>query len=91
MSFLQSNPVKKIITNQEGDFTESEIELAQEIARLNKITNINFEIAQLRHLYKQMINGEVKDNKSAAKYLLGPVIEKLENMTNNTNKRLESL
>lgn len=52
---------------------------------------IDYEIAQLRHLYKQMINGEVKDVKSAARGLLAPVIERLENMTNNKNtNELES-
>jgi len=37
-SFLESNPIEKIINNQEGDFTESEIELAEEVLKLtNKI------------------------------------------------------
>lgn len=35
-------------------------------------------IAQLRHLYKQMIAGEVRDTAQAARGLLGPAIVKLE-------------
>lgn len=39
---------------------------------------IKFEIAQLRHLYKLMLNDEVEDMQKAARGLLSPVIEKLE-------------
>ena len=35
-------------------------------------------IAQLRHLYQQMLDGNVKDTEQAALGLLGPVIEDLE-------------
>lgn len=35
-------------------------------------------IAQLRHLYKQMVCGDVKDTKQAAHGLLGPAIAALE-------------
>lgn len=35
-------------------------------------------IAQLRHLYSQMISGDVKDTAEAARGLLGPAIEALE-------------
>lgn len=35
-------------------------------------------IGQLRHLYAQMVNGHVRDVKSAATGLLGPAIEALE-------------
>lgn len=37
-----------------------------------------YEIAQLRHLYGQMVSGRVKDPASAARWLLSPVIESLE-------------
>lgn len=37
-----------------------------------------FYLAQLRHLYEQMLNGKVTDTKQAAVGLLGPVIEHLE-------------
>lgn len=35
-------------------------------------------VGQLRHLYKQMLEGAVSDQAAAARGLLGPAIEKLE-------------
>lgn len=37
-----------------------------------------FALAQLRHLYKQMVAGEVRDTRVAAQGLLGPALECLE-------------
>ena len=44
-----------------------------------------FNLGQLRHLYQQMLNGQVKDTAQAARGLLGPAIEFLEK--NQPNKR----
>lgn len=38
-------------------------------------------VGQLRHLYKQMLSGSVRDTAQAARGLLGPAIEKLEPLT----------
>lgn len=40
--------------------------------------SIDFAIAQLRHLYQQMLDGQVRDTAQAARYLLGPAIEDIE-------------
>ncbi len=45
------------------------------------LTNaLPFAAAQTRHLFQQMIAGQIKHQEFAAKGLLGPVIERLENM-----------
>ncbi len=38
------------------------------------------ELAQLRHLYAQMVNGHVTDTAGAARGLLGPAIARLEKL-----------
>jgi hypothetical protein len=43
-----------------------------------RIRNAEFAIAQLRHLYQQLHDDTIKDQKRVAKYLLGPAIEQLE-------------
>ncbi len=35
-------------------------------------------LAQLRHLYAQMLSGDVRDTAEAARGLLGPAIERIE-------------
>jgi len=50
------------------------------------------EIAQLRHLYAQMVGGVVKDSDGAkriAEGLLSPVIEKLERLLHGGNKAMK--
>jgi hypothetical protein len=48
-------------------------------AALNgRIRGCEFALAQLRHLYQQLHDGTVKDQKQVAEYLLGPAFEKLE-------------
>lgn len=37
-------------------------------------------LADLRHLYQQMLDGQVKDTAEAARGLLGPAIEELERL-----------
>jgi len=51
----------------------------------NTQNNMSYSIAQLRHLYQQMVSGEVKDTKQAAEGLLEPVIEKLEEINDKLN------
>lgn len=45
-----------------------------------QMRDIRPEIAQLRHLYEQMFNGHVNNPQQAAIGLLGPVINRLEDM-----------
>jgi hypothetical protein len=42
------------------------------------MTDKEFALGQLRHLYQMMLDGLVDDTAQAAKFLLGPAIEKLE-------------
>ncbi len=44
--------------------------------------DLGFAIAQLRHLYRQMLAGQVRNAGEAAAGLLGPSIEVLERMAN---------
>lgn len=39
---------------------------------------VAFALAQLRHLYKQLLEGHVVNQRAAAKHLLGPAVERLE-------------
>lgn len=41
---------------------------------------MDYEIAQLRHMYYMMTNDMCKDPNKLAKGILGPAIEKLENV-----------
>ena len=41
-------------------------------------SSIEYEIAQLRHLYMHLFNGTFKSSEQLAVGLLGPVIERLE-------------
>jgi len=53
---------------------------------------MNHEIAQLRHLYANMVNGGVKDSAAAkriAEGLLAPVIEGLERLTHGDNEQIK--
>ena len=43
-----------------------------------RIHDLDFVLADLRHLYEQMVGGSVKDAKSAANGLLAPAIRRLE-------------
>ncbi len=51
-------------------------------ASVNQPANphLQYQLAQLRHLYCLLANGLVKDQAEAARGLLGPVIEELEKM-----------
>lgn len=44
---------------------------------------MNYEIAQLRHLYAHLVNGTFKDSRQLAEGLLGPVIGRLERIERN--------
>lgn len=48
-------------------------------------------LAQLRHLYAQMLAGEVIDTAEAARGLLGPAIERLEVQQHETAAEFERL
>jgi hypothetical protein len=48
-------------------------------------------LAQLRHLYDQMLRGYVKDTAEAARGLLGPAIERLECMAAIDHTALDAL
>ena len=41
-------------------------------------TDAEHAVAQLRHLYVQLLRGEIKDQKACAEYLLAPAIRILE-------------
>lgn len=47
--------------------------------------DLTFQIAQLRHAYKQLVEGNVKDQKAFANGLIAPVIKALE-QTQETRK-----
>lgn len=53
----------------------------------NLVNALPFAAAQGRHLYAQMISGQIRHQEFAAKGLLGPVIERLEEM----NRQLQAL
>ncbi len=46
------------------------------------LNRVKFELAQLRHLYKQMVNNEIKFQSEAANGLLAPAIVTFEKLIN---------